>query len=335
MTTTDHSHMMKQWQFTKAGNPRDVLTMVEVPIPTTCADDEVLIKISHVSLNSAIAYRLIAYYGIVDPIGAFMGRPAVPEMDFSGIVCDLRGANVTEFNTGDRVFGIGPTGIRDITQGVLREYVLAKRDHIVKVPQHISLKDASCFTATGYTAYCFLVEKANLKKGEKVFINGGSGGVGVMAIQLARAIVGPTGLVIDYTSHVLPDYLREHYSSRPFDVILDTVGSDHALYSNSPDYLTPSGSTVWLATKRILHLLSAMIVPVYLGGVPRRHAFEPLKPNHSRMVALAKLVEEGAMKAVIDSTYKFSDALDAYDRLMSRKVTGKVVIEVNDLDRVT
>ncbi|CAF4039143.1 unnamed protein product, partial [Adineta steineri] len=344
MTTTDHSHMMKQWQFTKAGNPRDVLTMVEVPIPTTCADDEVLIKISHVSLNSAIAYRLIAYYGIVDPIGAFMGRPAVPEMDFSGIVCDLRGANVTEFNTGDRVFGIGPTGIRDITQGVLREYVLAKRDHIVKVPQHISLKDASCFTATGYTAYCFLVEKANLKKGEKVFINGGSGGVGVMAIQLARAIVGPTGLivatcsptksdivrnlgadeVIDYTSHVLPDYLREHYSSRPFDVIFDTVGTDHALYSNSPDYLTPSGSTVWLATKRILHLLSAMIVPVYLGGVPRRHAFEPLKPNHSRMVALAKLVEEGAMKAVIDSTYKFTDTLDAYDRMMSRKVTGKV-----------
>ncbi|CAF0796975.1 unnamed protein product [Adineta steineri] len=343
MATTDHSHMMKQWQFTKAGNPRDVLTMVEVPIPTTCADDEVLIKISHVSLNSAIAYRLIAYYGIVDPIGAFIGRPAVPEMDFSGMVCDLRGANVTEFSTGDRVFGIGPTGIRDITQGVLREYVLAKRDHIVKVPDNISLKDASCFTATGYTAYCFLVEKANLKKGEKVFINGGSGGVGVMAIQLARAIVGPTGLivatcsptksdivrnlgadeVIDYTSHVLPDYLREHYGSRPFDVIFDTVGSDHALYSNSPDYLTPSGlfctigmvefgSTVWLATKRILQLLSAMIVPVYLGGVPRRHAFEPLKPNHSRMVALAKVVEEGAMKAVIDSTYKFSDALNSY-----------------------
>ncbi|CAF1033982.1 unnamed protein product [Adineta steineri] len=323
MTTTDHNQMMKQWQFTKAGNPRDVLTMVEVPIPTSCADDEVLIKSSHVSLNSAIAYRLIAYYGIVDPIGAFIGRPAVPEMDFSGIVCDLRGANVTEFNTGDRVFGIGPTGIRDITQGVLREYVLAKRDHIVKVPQHISLKDASCFTATGYTAYCFLVEKANLKKGEKIFINGGSGGVGVMAIQLARSIVGPTGLivatcspakndivrslgadeVIDYTSHVLPDYLREHYSSRLFDVILDTVGNDHTLYSNSPDYLTPSGSTVWLATKRILQLLSAMVVPVYLGGVPRRHVFEPLKPNHSRMVAMAKLVEEGAMKAVIDSTY--------------------------------
>ncbi len=73
-------------------------------------------------------------------------------------------------------------------------------------------------------------------------------------------------------------------------------------------------------------------MPVYLGGVPCRHSFDPLGIVHSRMVAMAQLVEEGALKAVIDSTYKFTDVLDAYDRTMSRKVTGKVVIEVNDLD---
>ncbi len=77
-----------------------------------------------------------------------------------------------------------------------------------------------------------------------------------------------------------------------------------------------------------------MALPIYLGGVPRRHIFEPLTPLHSRMVAMAQLVEEEAFKAVIDSTYKFTDVLDAYDRMMSRKVTGKVVIEVNDLERV-
>jgi NADPH:quinone reductase-like Zn-dependent oxidoreductase len=100
MSSTDHSQMMKQWQFTKSGSPRNVLTMVEVPIPTTCADNEVLVQISHVSLNSAIA-RLMAYYGVFDPVGAFMNWPCAPEMDFSGIVCDLRGANVTEFKTGN------------------------------------------------------------------------------------------------------------------------------------------------------------------------------------------------------------------------------------------
>ena len=92
--------MMKQWQFTRSGTPRDVLTMVEVPIPTTCADDEVLVQVSHVSLNSAIAYRLIAHYGVMDPIGALLSRPCVPEMDFSGIACDLRGKHATEFKTG-------------------------------------------------------------------------------------------------------------------------------------------------------------------------------------------------------------------------------------------
>ncbi len=77
-----------------------------------------------------------------------------------------------------------------------------------------------------------------------------------------------------------------------------------------------------------------MTVPVYLGGVPRRHIFEPLKVVHSRLVAMTQLIEEEAFKAVIDSTYKFTDVLDAYDRMMSRKVTGKVVIEVNDLETV-
>ncbi len=63
--------------------------MVEVPIPTTCANDEVLVRVSHVSLNSAIAYRLMAHYGVFDPIGALTDKPCVPEIDFSGIVCDL------------------------------------------------------------------------------------------------------------------------------------------------------------------------------------------------------------------------------------------------------
>ena len=101
MASTDHDQTMKQWQFTKAGSPRDILTMIEMPIPTTCADGEVLIKISHVSLNPAIMYRLMAYYGLFDPVGAILGKPCVPEMDFSGIVCDLRGAKAKGFKTGN------------------------------------------------------------------------------------------------------------------------------------------------------------------------------------------------------------------------------------------
>lgn len=93
--------MMKQWQFTKSGLPRDILTLVDVPIPTVCAEDEVLVKISHVSLNSAFIYRLMAYYGLFKPLGALFGTPSVPEMDFSGIVCDLKGTKAKEFTAGN------------------------------------------------------------------------------------------------------------------------------------------------------------------------------------------------------------------------------------------
>jgi NADPH:quinone reductase-like Zn-dependent oxidoreductase len=166
MASTDGNQTMKQWQFTKGGSPRNILTMAEVPIPTTCGDGEVLIKISHVSLNPAFMYRLMAYYGLHDPPGAFLGKPCVPEMDFSGIVCDLRGANVKEFKTGtmpylcmlfplfhyfsigDRVFGLCPPRFGDFRRGALREYVLAAHDHIFKMPDNISLKDAACFPAT-------------------------------------------------------------------------------------------------------------------------------------------------------------------------------------------
>lgn len=95
--------MMKQWQLTRSGTPRDVLTMVEVLIPTTCADDEVLVQVSYVSLNSSIVHRLIAHYGIIDPIGGLMSKPCVPELEFSGLVCDLRGSNAKEFNTGYKI----------------------------------------------------------------------------------------------------------------------------------------------------------------------------------------------------------------------------------------
>lgn len=126
------------------------------------------------------------------------------------------------------MFGICPPGFRNVGRGVLREYILVKHDDIFKVPDNISLKDAACLPCAGihhhyflhliyfpmlieflgYTSYYFLVEKAKLKQGDRVFINGGSGAVGVMAIQLARTIVGSTGLVVATCSSAKIDIIR-------------------------------------------------------------------------------------------------------------------------------
>jgi NADPH:quinone reductase-like Zn-dependent oxidoreductase len=135
-------------------------------------------------------------------------------------------------------------------RGVLREYVLAKYDHMVKVPDNISLKDAACFPATGIndhealriiyffmlleclgtTAYCFLVEKAKLKKGDKVFIHGGSGAVGVMAIQLARTIVGSTGLVVATCSPAKSDIVRNLGADEVVVFLLNFVSKNKHTY---------------------------------------------------------------------------------------------------------
>eukprot|EP00026_Physarum_polycephalum_P010601 Phypoly_transcript_10768.p1 GENE.Phypoly_transcript_10768~~Phypoly_transcript_10768.p1 ORF type:complete len:354 (+),score=52.08 Phypoly_transcript_10768:202-1263(+) len=353
---------MKQWQFTKSGSPRDVLCLVEVPIPTTCADNEVLIKVSHVGFNSAYMYKLMAHYSLTDPINAFKGKPGVPEMDVSGIVCDLKGKKVQNLNTGDRVFGAVPPWFFNVGNGVLREYVLIKYDHLARVPDNISLCDAASLVATGITVHYMMKERLKLREGDRVFITGASGGVGVLAVQLAHHLVGPTGLVvascsrskitkvkelgadevIDYTAHDLPEYLKEKFGDQPFDVIYDIVGSDHRLFTNSPNYLAPSGTfytiglefgdTLFSGIKRIAQVASAMALPTYLGGVPRKHIFESTGITQSRIEGVAELAKEGTLKAVVDSVFKFDDVLGAYDRLASRGVVGRVVVQVNELE---
>ena len=241
---------MKQWQFTKSGVPRDVLTMAEVPIPTTCADDEILVQVSHISLTSSITYRFIAHYGVLDPVGALLGRPCVPEVDFSGIVCDLRGKDAKEFKIGTmhqwclailfahasivscKVIECLEPPVQDFEtsdEGCCASMCSSSTMRRLKSLEISRWKMPPVFRlqvvlflilsartiyflvlleCVGYTAYCFLVEKAKLKEGDKVFINGGSGAVGVTAIQLARTIVGSTGLVVATCSPTKSDIVR-------------------------------------------------------------------------------------------------------------------------------
>eukprot|EP01112_Ceratiomyxa_fruticulosa_P021248 TRINITY_DN740_c0_g1_i2.p1 TRINITY_DN740_c0_g1~~TRINITY_DN740_c0_g1_i2.p1 ORF type:complete len:387 (-),score=79.07 TRINITY_DN740_c0_g1_i2:110-1270(-) len=354
----------RQWQFRAAGEPRDVLKLVDnVPIPTSCKEDEVLIRVSHVALTLLYTRKIINHYGLVAPISCWRGDACVPEPEFSGVVCDLRGDNVTEFKTGDRVFGFTPMWFGNFAGNGLSEYLLIKQEYIVKVPDHLSLRDASCFSASAVTAYFCMVERWHLKEGQNVFINAGSGSVGVIAVQLARKIVGKNGKVvascsgskikkveslgadkaIDYRANKLSEYLKQHYSSDPFDFIIDIFGNDHALYANSPHYLRPDGayynigidfgSSKWSAAKRVVEFLGEMLLPTFLGGVPRTHIFASTHITKKRLLAVQQLVEEGSIKAVVDSVFQFEDALSAYDKLLDGSVTGKVLVEVKKLEK--
>eukprot|EP01113_Clastostelium_recurvatum_P012190 TRINITY_DN16304_c0_g1_i1.p1 TRINITY_DN16304_c0_g1~~TRINITY_DN16304_c0_g1_i1.p1 ORF type:complete len:373 (-),score=68.38 TRINITY_DN16304_c0_g1_i1:2-1120(-) len=365
-TTTTTTMTMRQWQHTKGGRPSEVLHLVDdAPRPqlASCGDDEVVVRITHVALTPPVTARLIPSYGAVDPLGAFMRRPAVPEVDFSGIVTDIIGTNAKEkYKKGDRVFGLVAPHFGNIREGVLREYLRVHCSNIAKVPKNITLQDASCFAANGITAYRAIIDREHVHEGARVFVHGGSGACGMMCVQLARQAVGTSGYVvttcspskmemvkslgvvdeiIDYTAVDLPSHLSTHFKERPFDYIFDTVGNDHSLYTKSPTYLKQTGTfnliglmefgkTYLDVAWRVAGLIGAYVLPSYLGGVPRPFTFESTKnlKLDSFVPRLLPYMEEGSLRTVIDSVYTFDNALEAYDRMASGKAAGRVIIEL-------
>lgn len=223
-------------------------------------------------------------------------------------------------------------------------------------------EEAGSISLTALTAWQALVEepKIHLQKGMSVFINGGSGGVGIFAIQIARHLVGPEGKVvatcsgknvpfvkeigaddaIDYTSvKDLPKYLSEQYSSANFDVILDCIGN-FALYNGCASYLNPKGDYIVIGgpipkglgglLSMLGQITSAMMLPGFLGGVPRRFKMSLIQANEGKMRRVGELIDKREVKPVVDSTWEFDaeGVKGAYGKIMGGHARGKVVIKV-------
>ncbi|MCJ1320391.1 zinc ion binding [Xylographa vitiligo] len=198
-----------------------------------------------------------------------------------------------------------------------------------------------------------MMRKAKIKAGDRVLVNGASGGTGTMAVQTAIApgaevvgiCSGPNAEmvkdlgaveVIDYRQYPrLEAYLGSEYSRRPFDAVFDTMGVQ-SLFEQSPKFLKHNGLfinigaydggawfTLWCWLKNVF-------LPTILGGIPRRYIMFSTIPDGEAAKQLAKLVEDDKLKVVIDSMYKMEDVLDAYDRLMSHRARGKIIIKIQD-----
>jgi NADPH:quinone reductase-like Zn-dependent oxidoreductase len=207
--------------------------------------------------------------------------------------------------------------------------------------------------------YLFKFAKAPLSKGQSIFINGGSGGVGLFTVQMARVIVGETGKVvtccstrnlqlvksvgadevIDYTAVNLPEYLSQKYNTARFDMVVDTFGS-FDLYNASPNFLKDSGDFMVVAFETpsdrrgyisiIGNLLAALFLPAWLGGVPRRFTMSVMAVAPKDLQDIAGMISRKEIKPVLDSVWSFDDEgiKGAYQKLMTGHATGKVVIKV-------
>jgi NADPH:quinone reductase-like Zn-dependent oxidoreductase len=318
---------MKAILWTSYGSP-DVLQFADVDKPTP-KNDEVLIKIRSTTVNSGDC-RL---RGFDVPIGFWIPtriafgirkpRYAIPGMNFSGEIVSA-GEDAKLFDKGDNIFGT--TGMR---LGSHAEYIsLSEKSALVKKPDSLNHEEAVAVIFGGLTAIHFLRDKAKIRRGQNILVNGASGAVGTASIQLAKHYgTDVTGvcsaanfeLVQSLGADQVIDYTQEDFTKNAevYDVILDTVGN--LTLSLCRKSLTPQGRLVLINTGLLTTLLSLGSRTVICGVAAE---------SKEALAFLGELAEAGAMKPVIDRVYPLQQTAEAHRYVERGHKKGNVVITV-------
>ncbi|MCG7545959.1 Zinc-type alcohol dehydrogenase-like protein [Pseudoalteromonas sp. THAF3] len=326
---------MKAMIVNKFGSP-DVFELTELTKPEV-KKGHVLVKIAATSVNTVDT--MIRQMGADLPLSP--SAPALLGMDFAGVV-EAVGEGVQSFKVGDEVYGCAG-GLADLP-GTLAEYIVADADLVAIKPKTASMEEAAAIPLVGITAYEGLI-RANVKQGQKVLVHGGSGGVGHIALQLARhfgAEVYSTGggerqlelieqlgaTPINYKTESVASYTQQYTKDKGFDVVFDSVGGENLL--NSFEAAALNAHVV--STVSMLNLDLNM---VHFKGLSLHVVFMliPMLHNTGRsehgviLARLAELVDSKKLKPVLDeSRYTLEQIGQAHQRLESGKATGKVVV---------
>jgi NADPH:quinone reductase-like Zn-dependent oxidoreductase len=314
--------------------PPDVLELREVDKPVV-GDDEVLVRVHATSVNpvdwhtvTGTPYLVRMMAGLLKPKSEFLG------VDFAGTV-EAVGRDVTQFQPGDEVFGA-----RD---GAFANYVCVREKRaVVQKPANVTFEQAAAVGVAAISALQGLRDKGQIQSGQKVLINGASGGVGTFAVQIAKSfgaevtgvcstrnveIVRSIGAdhVIDYTQE---DFTR---SEQRYDLMLDVAGNRS--WSDCKRVLAEKATLVVVGgpkTNRWIGPLSQALKLRLrsLGGSRRVVAPFLAKIKKEDLVLLQKLLEAGTVTPVIDRQYELSEASEALRYLGAGHAQGKVVITV-------
>jgi NADPH:quinone reductase-like Zn-dependent oxidoreductase len=308
------------------------LQTVEKPAPT---DDQVLIKVRAASLNAADGHLLR---------GSFVMRPVTgmrrPKDSRFGIDCagtvEAVGKNITQFKPGDEVFGAA--------NGSIAEYVCAPERTLVIKPNKVTFEQAGSVAVAGLTAMQGLRNQGNIQPGQKVLINGASGGVGTFAVQIAKALGAEVTAVCSPRNleqaraigadHVI-DYTKEDFTAgdQRYDLIFDNVGN-HTI-AERRRVLTPTGTCVLAGMgsagkhegqwSRLAGNLKSFFVSPFISQKFKLFIAKVLKTD---LVVLRDLMQEGKLTPVIDREYPMSKTAEALDYLEEGHAHGKIVVTI-------
>lgn len=318
------------------------LHLVDVAVPSL-KGNEVLIEVHAAGLNLLDSKIRSGEFKLILPYKL----PLILGHDVAGLITRV-GKNVTQFKVGDEVY----SRVADFRIGTFAEYIAVAEQDLAFKPNNLTMEEAASIPLVALTAWQALVENANLKKGQKVFIQAGSGGVGTIAIQLAKhlgATVATTASEKSFTmlkelgADVLIDYKKEDFEAilKNYDVVLNS--QDNKTLEKSLRILRSGGKAISISGPPTPDFAKAAGAPwlvkmiISLTSLGTRRIAKKLRLDYSflfmradgkQLQEISKLIEKNVIKPVVDKIFPFEQINEALEFVESGHAKGKVVVKV-------
>jgi NADPH:quinone reductase-like Zn-dependent oxidoreductase len=333
---------MKAFTITKYSK-KEKLKLTQVAQPTA-KENEVLVQIHVAGVNVLDSMIKSGEFKLFLPYKT----PIINGHDMAGTVV-MVGSGVKKFKVGDEVY----SRVGDYRIGTFAEYIAVNESDLALKPKNLSMEEAASIPLVGLTSWQALVEIGKIKKGQKVFIQAGSGGVGTFAIQLAKhlgAFVATTtgttniDLVKSLGADLIIDYKKEDFETKlkDYDLVLHS-NKDPKILEKSLRVLKSGGQLISLVGPPTPEFAEAIGLPWYLKLVTKlisssakkkasklntTFKFLFMRAEGNQLQQITQLIETGIIKPVIDKVFPFEQTNDAMDYVESGRTKGKVVIKV-------
>lgn len=321
---------------------KDAVRLGEMPEPEV-RDDDVLVQVHAASLNRLDSKIRDGEFKLILPYRL----PLILGNDVAGLVVRV-GSKVRRFKPGDEIYGRPHQG----RIGTFAEFIAINEADVALKPNNLTMEEAASIPLVGLTAWQVLIDRANLKKGQKVLIHAGSGGVGTFAIQLAKhigATVATTTstanveLVKSLGADVVVDYKKEDFEKvlSGYDVVLNSL--DKNTLEKSLKVLKPGGMLISIsgppdvlfAREIGLNWFLQQVMRLLSFGIRKNakqrsvsYSFVFMRANGEQLSKITSLIESGVIRPVIDRIFPFEATKDALAYLETGRAIGKVVIKV-------
>ena len=307
----------------------------EVPRPEI-ARDEVLVKLHATSINPVDWQTARAFSTIPN---AFLPQPFILGHDFAGVIVQL-GQDVHDFAEGQSVFGTNGLALDAVMErasktGTYSEYTAVKASKIAPMPTSLSFVQAATIPLVALTAYQGLV-KAKIKSGDKVLVIGGSGGVGSMVVQIAKAkgamvtavcSTANTAMVMALGADEVIDYTTEDYlrCDADYDIVFNTIG--HQTASTCSNLLHAHGIYVDCAAPSVMGALG--LVRRYASFSSKKNIFFLYRSSGDDLHAIADLIDHGKLKPIIAAEIRLADINQGHALSKTGRVAGKIAVVID------